>query len=270
MSIILYRTHKFDGEARAFCERLEREAGRKVVCLVDETRKPADVSPFAKVSVTRQALKDHGLRATADAAWRCGDYGLYLAMSRYPDVEQFWLVEYDVRIRVRGSLSDFFASFDESRADLIAPLVSERDASWWWYPTMQAGSQPVWGCLFPLLRVSSALLRDALQARKDQAKSPVYRLFWPNDESFLATIAARRAFIVQDLNDVRPCYTAESFSFERPWSGVELEHADLDDLVYHPVLYGEDLERKLAKLAKPSSLQEKVQRKMRAALSGIA
>jgi hypothetical protein len=270
MSLILYRTHKFDPEVRAFCEHLSAQSGREVVCLVDETRRVVDVSPFRKVSITPAALRAHKLLVQSDSAWRCGDYGLYLARSAYPDVERFWLVEYDVRIKVNESLAEFFDRFSPSGADLIAPFLKARDNTWWWHASMQAGTEAVCGCLFPLLRVSSALLDVALEARRRQARSLIYRLFWPNDESFLATIAVRRGFAAEDLNQSGACYTDTTFSFEQPWSGPELAEIDADGMIYHPVLYGDDLSRKLNTLSKAVTLKERIQRKARTMLSGLA
>ena len=270
MIMILFRIHKFDAEARIFCEQLHAQSGLKVVCLVDETRAPIDVSPFAKISISQETLRRHGLLVTSDAPWRCGDYGLYLAAHKHPAVNHFWLVEYDVRVRTAQPLADVFSAFDGSRADLIAPLLTQRDAGWWWTPAMQIGEQPVWGCLFPLLRASSSLLRTAWEVRKRQARSPIYRLFWPNDESFLATTAVRNGYSVEDLNNARTWYTDASFSFERPWSGVELAQSEADGLIYHPVLYGEELANKMNRLAKPSSRLELAMRRVRKALRRFA
>jgi hypothetical protein len=270
MTLILYRTHKFDPEVRAFCEQLSAQSGREVVCLVDETRRVVDVSPFRKISITPTSLRAHKLLVQSDSAWRCGDYGLYLARSAYPDVERFWLVEYDVRIKAHGSLAEFFDHFDPSGADLIAPFLKERDTTWWWHTSMQARTEAVCGCLFPLLRVSSALLDVALDTRRRQARSLIYRLFWPNDESFLATTAVRRGFAVEDLNQSGTCYNDTTFSFEQPWSGMELAESDADGLIYHPVLYGDDLARKLNTLSKATTLKERIQRKARKMLSAFA
>ncbi len=263
MDVLLFRTHKIDPQIQRFCERLRQECGMKVVWLVDESRSPLDVAPFEKVSINPASLADLGLYAPADSPWRCGDYGLYLAAQSYPEVLRFWLIEYDVRIHSSTSLASFFAAFADSDADLLAPLMNERGQDWWWYPAMKARSQPVFGCLFPILRVSSRLLATALQRRRAISRSPIYRLFWPNDESFLATTAVRAGFTAFDLNDFGSLYTNESFSFDQPCDGDELERSAADGLIYHPVLYGKDLERKRALLAKPSTFQEKLFRKLR-------
>ena len=264
--MILFRTHRFDPEVRASCNLLAATSGMRLACLVDETHGAVDVTPFPKISINRAVLRRLGLLATSDAPWRCGDYGLYLALHEHPEVERFWLVEYDVRLRTTDPLSDFFSSFDSSPADLIAPILSARDAGWWWTPAMQVREEPVWGCLFPLLRASASLINAAWLARKRQARSPIYRLFWPNDESFLATTAARNGFAMEDLNERRTWYTDASFSFEKPWSGSDLTRTDPDGLIYHPVLYGDDFVRKLNKLAKPSTTSELARRKARKVL----
>lgn len=238
--------------------------------MVDESRGVLDVGGLPKINVSRPTLQSLGLHCPHGFQWRCGDYGLYLAAQAYPHIRHFWMVEYDVRIRRQGSLSDFFSLFADDDADLIAPYFGERRLDWWWYPTMTSGSKPVFGCLFPILRVSAELVRAGLEGRRRIGKSPVYRLFWPNDESFLATQAMRQGLICKDMS--RPgsaLYTETSFTFDAPQSGEALEQAELDGLIHHPVLYGAQYERKSRRIQKPTSLGARIQRKLRLSLASL-
>lgn len=267
-AVLLFRTHQFDAPTREFCEQLQRESGLELVCVVDESRGVLDVGGLPKISVSKPALQALGLHCPHGFQWRCGDYGLYLAAQAYPEVRHFWIVEYDVRIRRPGPLSDFFSGFADDVSDLIAPYFGERRLDWWWYPTMTSGAKPVFGCLFPMLRVSAQLARAGLEGRRRIGKSPIYRLFWPNDESFLATEAMRRGLLCRDLSGPGgELYSQTSFTFDAPQSGEALEKAELDGLIHHPVLYGAQYERKRTRIEKPTRLRERAQRKLRLALA---
>ena len=184
--MILFRSHQFDTQARAFCEKLQRESGHQVVCLADESRQSLDTAPFEKVSVTPRAAKQLNLYCPDNFQWRCGDYGLYIAANKYKNERNLWLIEYDVRYHSERSIKSVLDAFDDS-IDFIAPLLSQRQNDWWWYASMSSKSKSVYGCLFPLIRVSSSLLELGLNERRRLGKTLLYRLFWPNDESFLAT-----------------------------------------------------------------------------------
>jgi hypothetical protein len=225
--LLLFRTHQFSAPTRAFCERLIAESGLAVTALVDESRGAVDLGELPKIGVSSRALSALGLHLPKGFQWRCGDYGLYLAAQAFPEVEHFWLVEYDVRIHSGEGLGAFFSAFQDDDSDLIAPMFGERGADWWWSPAMASGARPVYGCLFPILRVSARLVGAGLEGRRRIGRSPVYRLFWPNDESFLATEAMRQGFRCRDFNaDGRLYYSAETFSFEGARSGAALEGTD--------------------------------------------
>jgi hypothetical protein len=269
--VILLRTHKLSGEIKRFGERLAAESGIRLVYLMDENQQSFDVSPFEKTKFTSGLIRELGLHTPHGYAWRCGDYGLYLAAKQFPDVRYFWLIEYDVRIHTKESMRGFFDRYAALNADLIAPKLERKGQDWWWFPTMRSGNKPVYGCLFSCIRVSAPLIAAALEERKRISRSPIYKLFWPNDESLIATVAARRGFKSIDLNDSGVLtYTDQSFSFESPISGDVLEAEAADGLIYHPVLYGAEYEAKSRRLARPTTLKERSQRKLRNLLSSFA
>jgi hypothetical protein len=269
--MLLFRTHQFDLNTRAYCLELSREAGLEVVCLADESHGPLDVGDLPKISVSESALAALGLHRPKEVQWRCGDYGLYLAAQAYPEVEYFWLLEYDVRIRSLDRLANFFSGFANDETDLIAPLLGVRGADWWWRPAMASRGRPVYGCLFPLVRASARLAEAGLAERLRIGHSPIYRLFWPNDESFLATHAMRSGLSCRDLNaGGRDLYTAQTFSFHAPISGEVLEAMPPDGMIHHPVLYGQDYDRKRSAIGKTTALRHRLQRRLRSALAVLA
>ena len=236
----------------------------EVICLVDESRIKLDTEDFPKISITSAAMKKLGLHRPKGFQWRCGDYGLYLANIKYPNAEHFWLVEYDVRLHSDNSMGEFLAHFNNQTADLIAPMLGQRQNDWWWYAAMTSRESPVYGCLFPFLRVSRQLIVKGLEERKRLGRSPIYRMFWPNDESFLVTTAIRHGLECRDINSFdKVLYTDHSFSFENPHSGEQLARSANDDLLYHPVLFGPAYQQKRNRIAKVTTLYDKVRRKTR-------
>lgn len=269
-TLLLLRTHKFDEEIRRFAESLAALPGMSLACLVDESLGEVATAPYPKIPVTRGRMEALGLHCPGDFAWRCGDYGFYEAARLRPESSHIWMVEYDVRFSM-ASPSDFFAAFrDRSDLDLIAPNLGERDRNWFWHPAMTDGRRPVYGCIFPCIRLSSRAVAAALDGRRRASRSWLARTFWPNDESFVATTLVRDGFSTADLNDLgRTFYTDDSFSFTRPFELEAFERQPMDGLLYHPVLKHDDYVRKLNRLAPPVSFQERVQRKVRLALAPL-
>ncbi len=268
--MILFRTHQFDRQARLFCEKLQQESGLQVVCLADESRKVLNTEPFEKISITQNAAKQLGLYCPKNFTWSCGDYGLYMAHHQYAQVKFFWLIEYDVRFQGENLIRSVIEAFDSS-LDLVAPLLRQRQNDWWWYAAMASNKKPVYGCLFPLIRISAALIAFGLNERRRLGKSLLYRLFWPNDESFLATTAIRNRFKSVDLNSADATfYTHKSFLFDGSHSGEDCELSPYDELIYHPVLYGADYKQKQERLSKPTSFYDRAKRKIRLMLAAFA
>ena len=269
--MILFRTHVFDRHAQAFYRKLRSESGFKVVLLLDESNTKMEMDGIEKISITREAIAKLKLHCPAGFQWRCGDYGLYLAQEAYPNTKHFWLVEYDVRIHTENSLDTFFKAFDSDPADLIAPYFCERTADWWWFASMASNRKPVYGCLFPMVRISSKAIKVGLIERRLLSKRMLYRLFWPNDEAFIASVAWRGGLICRDLNDrQKQYYTSQTFSFENALSGEALSRSAPDGLIYHPVLYGAAYQAKRNKIVKPTSLGDRLRWKARLSLKGWA
>ena len=72
---------------------------------------------------------------------------------------------------------------------------------------------------------------------------------WPNDETFTATILVNAGMRVRDANTFGPTvYTRDSFCYTTVFRGEEFATAASPGLGYHPVLRGEDYERRVARL----------------------
>lgn len=249
--VIVLRTTDFSGMTPVFAAQLAAESNRTLACLVDERNGIVDTGPHDKISLTRDACERLRLFCPDDFAWRCGDYGLYLARQQYPDATNFWLIEGDVRIS-GSSLGNFFNLFDGcDDVDFICAHYRLSAGAWYWDHAIAARDSVVHRCLFDVLRVSAPAVDRLLQRRQVLANSRVRRASWPNDESFLATTLSNDGSVCRDLNSFgQTLYTDDSLTFHNAFNGDNFTMDDSQMTIYHPVLYGEAYERKLEKLRK--------------------
>lgn len=242
--MLLLRTHFHNETVSGFADRLAAQSGRDFAWLADETQGSLACGPLAKVSITREACGAEGLHCPDDFTWRCGDYGLYLARKAFPDRTHFWVVEHDVRIMF-SRLRDFFAIFaPHPEVDLVAPRFGVRDASWHWTASMRQTHETVYGCLFPLVRISARAI-DHLLARRRAWRLRGSSDEWPNDEAFAATELMQGGYVCREMNGFGvSLHNERGFSFDRLISGPKLERRPPDGQIYHPVLYGAALARR--------------------------
>ena len=247
--MILLRLTAMTAETIVFAKRLEAESGHEICCIVDERTRVVDTQPFQKISLTAESCQELGLHTPPDFGWRCGDYGFYLARKRFPAESHLWMIEYDVRI-TGHNLKDFFAKFDaEPSYDLIAGDYRPVTDWWYWSHTMVAKGQPVYRCLFPVVRLSARAIDLLLAQRIRYARYRARLANWPNDESFVATVLTQAGMKCADLNEFGTAlWDDHTFSFAKPFDGDTLD-TDISSIrVYHPVLYGNDLSRKLERM----------------------
>lgn len=248
--MILLRTTRVTPEAERLAVRLGAASGRRVAMLVDERNGPVDAGPHLKVGITAAAVRAVGLHAPPDFAWRCGDYGFYLAAARFPEPRDFWMVEHDVRIA--GDATGFFAVTDaRPELDMLSAHFRPAGRDWWWWPTIRSRNAEPHRCLFPVVRLSRPAIAALLAKRRRHARG-LRRLLWPNDEGFVATTIAAGGFAAADLNALgQPFYDDAGFTFESVIDARAVAAAGPAPRLFHPVLEGEDRRRKLAALRDP-------------------
>ena len=242
--IVLLRTHRsFDARTRNFVERLQREGPYELVIAADERHGVVDSEGIDKVSLTKASIEALGIRPHPQMGWLCGDYCLYLARQALPGTPLFWMLEPDVRLNY-DHLADFFCSIDRDReTDFVAIGLQEARSPWHWTARMAPHRQPVFRCLFPLVRLSNAAVVHLEAARRGlPASLPASQ--WPNDESFVASVLMNDGFKCKDLAEFGRHYTSATFGFQPRISGSAFDTTPVDGKVYHPVLYGSDLLRK--------------------------
>ncbi len=271
--MILLRTHMFGDRERRLTERLAAIPGRSVAVAADETRRTLDVGPFAKVSVTRAACIGLGLYCPKDFAWRNGDYALYLARRQFPDEHFFWLIEPDVEHSFSSDplMFDYFDAHAE--LDLLATYLTASTAGWWWAQTARPHPTGVRRALFCLLRISARALDVCLNARRQGRWSLRDRLFWPNDEAFVATEVAHAGLRLADMNDVgKQVYDHESFGYEDPLLGDDGSFRSTPNRIFHPVLYGSEHAARLARIERAEqtvTVAERARRKLQRSLNQV-
>ena len=249
---VLLRTHFIDSEVVAFAQRIRSESGYEVLFVVDENAGPLPVPPqFRKVSVTDANIRAAGLFATPDSAWRCGDYGFYLARPQLEGAHFVWMIEYGVALAI-GDLREFFARFDRAHhQDFLAPYFGEGDPAWSWHPLMRRFVPAVYGCLFPVTRLTLPLIdylvaqRRALATTEDWNSHPDD---YPNDESFTASMAVAGGFACAALTDCWPgVHTPKTF----PQNGLPIPYefalaGRTPGVIFHPVYHGARFMEKLS------------------------
>lgn len=275
--MILLRTTRIDHQAEAFADGLAAAGGGVVALLVDERRGSAGPAARPKVALTDGACAALGLHTPADFAWRCGDYGFYLARRQFPDERHYWMIEYDVRIS--GDATRFFAACAaRPEVDLLAAHVRPTGRDWWWAASVAASDAEARRCFFPAVRLSARAV-DALAAKRRQhSRRPLRRLLWPNDEAFVATAVGAAGLSAADFNELGRKEGGEPFYDDATYSYTDVidgEHFALEGdapRLHHPVLFGEDRDRKLRRLhedhSAPTPFAERAYRRLVAAANG--
>lgn len=261
---LLIRTTALDDRVLAFADELSAASGCPVAFVADERQGPIPTRGRDVVGLSQPACEALGLYVPADFAWKCGDYGYYLARRRFPEAEWFWMIEYDVRFG-GGDLAEFFAFFAaQSTVDFIAPLFEPAGLDWFWTQTLSARDARPYRCLFPVTRLSARGVEAALAKRARHSGNPFRRMIWPNDEAFVATTLANGDFVCRDFNSFgRTLYSPDTFTFAAPIDGRTFEPGSGGLRMFHPVLYDEAYARKVAKLEAPPFVMPTVKRSIR-------
>lgn len=238
---IALRTDRFGTQERLRLEALSR-VGLPLAVVADERSGAVDTGPFPKVALAPESVARLGLPLHPDMGWLCGDYFAALFAEAFPDAQYVWLIEPDMRFHFKDPRT-FFAAFSGSPADLISVRFDLAPSDWYWTPRMAPFGTPVRRMLFGGIRLSRRAIAAVASARR--LLPPGLRAnSCPNDEAFVATILGNGAFECRSYADFGHFWTSATFSFSRPISGRLFDAKEPDELVYHPVLYGEGFLRK--------------------------
>jgi hypothetical protein len=242
---VLVRTTRPDAAASALVRRLSSLSGLPAVLVADGHHVAGYRDELPLISLTQQACSALGLYCPEDFAWRCGDYGYYLARERFPETQHFWMIETDVYFgQDAGRLFTFFAS--QLQVDFLCAQLKPAERSWFWIQTAAARNVQPFHCLFPVTRLSARAIDTTLRQRRLHSRSRLRRLLWPNDEALVATTLVNNGFECRDFNDFGSrFYSHDTFSYWQPLDGERLPDAQ-GVCMMHPVLSGPAYNAKLA------------------------
>lgn len=233
--LLMVRTHRANEASFRAYDRYAAESGFDVIFVCDERRGSVDVGDRDKVGFDAGAVEAMGLFPHADYGWRCGDYFHYVGRAARPDYARYWMIEPDVWIHT-GDLRAWFEQFDDNSADLLVSWFGRKDPSWSWHASVVDRYSEVYGCTFPVTRLSAAASDHLLQARSRLGKDAAARETWPNDESFVASELMAAGFDCRDVSPAdRPLYTRQSFRNAVPQDYETLVASEPDGLIHHPV-----------------------------------
>jgi hypothetical protein len=206
----------------------------RVVALVDNQTGPPIASSNDVISISTRTYRQLGLFRPPEVGWRCGDYGLYVARRRFPGVENYWLLDDDLRID--GSVRDFFGFFSAlDQYDFLATNIGRAEPAWYWTPHVAARDAVPYRCQFNIVRLSGRALDIMYQKRKAHSYILTRRINWPNDESFTATTVVNSGLKVADINSFgRTFYTSNSLRLTGPPQLLLGE--DSEPMLTHPIL----------------------------------
>lgn len=235
--LLIVRTHLSDRESLSAYDRYAALGCFDVVFCCDERRGPVDCGGRNKVGFDNDRLRALGLHPHKDCGWRCGDYFHYVTRTDRPSYSFYWMIEPDVLVNW-ADITAFFAKFRDDTSDLLAAKFARRDWRWGWYNYMKNSYAAVYGCIFPVTRLSGPAIDHCFSARK-AASAPLKSaksVHWPNDESFVACELGNNGFACSDLNtEDRVVYSARSFRNVAPHDADLLADQGPDNLLYHPV-----------------------------------
>jgi hypothetical protein len=161
------------------------------------------------------------------------------------------MVERDVYVNTRD-IGDFFIELSRFKdADFVGSRYYNANPTWSWYSAMVPFSPELYQCVFPVVGFSGRAADCLYEHRKEISArylntDPKDRQLWPNDEIFCATAATNAGLVCRDLNDLGPStYTRQTLKLTPPLSLRRLIAAKPDELLYHPVLSGDEFIQKL-------------------------
>ncbi len=236
-TLVILRAHKADADTFAAYDRYAGLRSADLVICCDERNGAVDMGGRAQLSWDRDRLAALGLFAHPRCGWRCGDYAYYVTRAARPDYDLYWLVEPDVVINV-DDLDAAFDRLNSAEADFLAPRFALRDDRWEWARTMRYRYERVYGCIFPLTRLSARAIDHLHAARRASLVAESAETFaaWPNDEAFVSTELYNHGFACLELQSGLPgCYTRETLRTAIPHDRAALESRQPDGLIYHPV-----------------------------------
>jgi hypothetical protein len=253
--LILVRATILSETTLAMADDLAAVSGQEVAFILDGRNPVTMATSRPIIKLTADACSALGLYCPPDFAWRCGDYGIYLARQQFPGATHLWLLEYDIRI-AGGRVAAFFETFERRpEIDFLACNYRRASPDWDWYFNASGRDVLTFRCTFGIIRLSASAIDGLLAKRVQQAKISLRRRLCPNDEGFVATTLSNGEFSCADFNDFgRVFYNDNTMSLHIPVRGETFAPNMPGPMIHHPILWGADYERGNASRAEKPKL----------------
>lgn len=245
-TLYLLRAMRPDPVALHLADALSRAAGHRVVFVCDESSGQADLAPYDKVSMTPRILQRLGFAPlAADWGWFWGDMCYQAAVAQFPGFDAYCLMESDVFLSCAGA-GDLMARLAGCDAQAVAGRLRRyAEPQKYSRALSRLGLDPHWGCIFPVSRVTPAVVAEMAELRREAiGRMPRARL---NDEAILAGAVQRGGFTHAALEDVAPAQVSPAqFETNPPHLFETLRDRPQELRLFHPVV---TLETVLARIA---------------------
>lgn len=240
----LIRCQAINKSERLLEERLS-QAFENVFFVVHSQTVGGDL-PENAIAINENILVDMDLHYPKNWGWLCGDYFYYAAAARLAGFESYWLLEPDVMFDF-DDVPAFFSCFESDTSDFLAAYYWKRDNGWYHERAARDYFNEVYGCIFPITRMSLRFIKAALQARCDYGK------VWSkaggayiNDEAFIASLANRLSFQCNSIEALAPEYISPNLLQTARLFPKELMDGKTGKLI-HPAVDAEEFARRLEK-----------------------
>lgn len=143
----------------------------------------------------------NSLYVPAKVGWLCGDY-FYYSLKHSVIADYYWLIETDVLFG--KDCKDFFYDCCMDESDFLAVNQNKKDDSWYWYESAKIISDDIYGCAFPVTRMSNQAIDACFNERKAMANhfKDHRGLRYPNDESLVATCVSKKLLSSNDIKNI--------------------------------------------------------------------
>lgn len=241
------RTHRFGQAERDLYESLSQYfSPEEIYILMDETKSPVSVQDpkYQKLSINKMNLRALSLHTEHHRlGWLCGDYPYYI-LRQQVSADYYWLIEPDVRFTYDDS-GGFFGKFSGVFADFMAYGFRKKSKDWPWYRRVEMLSPQVYGCAFPVTRLSGRAIDFLLSER--QKLRDLDPDSYPNDESFVSTVLMGAGFSCEPLERYSPDSFA-NFSVHHAYYWPEAARSLPRGLVVHSALDRENFYEKFGRM----------------------
>lgn len=240
-SLLILRTHRVGDPERRTIEALRPYFKSNIVIAADSRNGTLETDLAPVVPITDAILDGWGMRYPSDWGWRCGDFFFYAAAEVYPAYKHYWIVEPDVLFHNIDTRA-FFEHMAHRSEDFIAHSIGARTRNWKHYDAIHDRYPNVFGCIFPLVRLSRPTISFLHDQRIAYGQAWDGTSLFANDEGFVTSaIGSNPALTYADLRKLAPKELAHR---DFNTKNIFIEGDGLRQGILHPVLTKTEFQEK--------------------------